>query len=122
MPTIAKTIESIKLNILKFGRSPDNTTLVAVSKLQPINLILEAINCGQVDFGENYFKELYVKATGVKLKDKKIKWHYLGPLQTNKISKMSACVDTIQSVSRIKDFFSSGSVAGYSHSHYPLYI
>jgi pyridoxal phosphate enzyme (YggS family) len=103
MSSIAKAIENIKLKISKFGRDPENTTLVAVSKLQPVDLILEAINCGQLEFGENYFKELYIKATGNELKDKKLKWHYLGPLQTNKISKLSNFVNTLQSISRIKE-------------------
>ena len=37
---------------------PQEVTLIAVSKTKPVELIQEAIECGQVDFGENKVQEL----------------------------------------------------------------
>ncbi|CAB3223027.1 unnamed protein product [Arctia plantaginis] len=64
--------------------------LVAVSKIKPASLILEAYQIGQRDFGENYVNELATKANDPLILEncKDIKWHLIGPLQTNKINKV----------------------------------
>jgi pyridoxal phosphate enzyme (YggS family) len=62
------------------GRAPNDVTLLAVSKLVPIELVRAARDAGQLDFGENYAQELKRKAE--ELPD--ARWHAIGPLQTNK--------------------------------------
>ncbi|XP_022827292.1 pyridoxal phosphate homeostasis protein-like [Spodoptera litura] len=64
--------------------------LVAVSKIKPAALIVEAYEHGQRDFGENYVNELAEKASDPLIleKCKDIKWHFIGHLQTNKINKL----------------------------------
>ncbi|CAH0697172.1 unnamed protein product [Spodoptera exigua] len=64
--------------------------LVAVSKIKPASLIIEAYEHGQREFGENYVNELAEKASDplVLEKCKDIKWHFIGHLQTNKINKL----------------------------------
>ncbi|KAH9643468.1 hypothetical protein HF086_017249 [Spodoptera exigua] len=64
--------------------------LVAVSKIKPASLIVEAYEHGQREFGENYVNELAEKASDplVLEKCKDIKWHFIGHLQTNKINKL----------------------------------
>lgn len=64
--------------------------LVAVSKIKPASLILEAYQQGQKDFGENYVNELAIKAKDPLILEncKDIRWHLIGPLQTNKINKV----------------------------------
>lgn len=64
--------------------------LVAVSKIKPVELIVEAYNAGQRHFGENYVNELSDKASDPLIleKCKDIKWHFIGHLQTNKINKL----------------------------------
>ncbi|KAG6462184.1 hypothetical protein O3G_MSEX013103 [Manduca sexta] len=64
--------------------------LVAVSKIKPAELIVQAYEAGQRDFGENYVNELAEKASNPMIleKCKDIKWHFIGHLQTNKISKL----------------------------------
>lgn len=64
--------------------------LVAVSKIKPASLIVEAYEAGQRDFGENYINELADKASDPLIleKCKDIKWHFIGHLQTNKINKL----------------------------------
>ncbi|KAL4711614.1 hypothetical protein ACJJTC_003631 [Scirpophaga incertulas] len=64
--------------------------LVAVSKIKPVSMILEAYEGGQRHFGENYVNELADKASDALIlaKCKDIKWHFIGHLQTNKINKL----------------------------------
>ncbi|XP_023945159.2 pyridoxal phosphate homeostasis protein [Bicyclus anynana] len=63
--------------------------LVAVSKIKPVPLIIQAYEAGQRHFGENYVNELAEKAHNPDIleKCKEIKWHFIGHLQTNKINK-----------------------------------
>lgn len=64
--------------------------LVAVSKIKPAALIVEAYEAGQRHFGENYVNELAEKASDPLIleKCKDIKWHFIGHLQTNKVNKL----------------------------------
>ncbi|KAL0860805.1 hypothetical protein ABMA27_009349 [Loxostege sticticalis] len=64
--------------------------LVAVSKIKPAALIIQAYEGGQRHFGENYVNELAEKACDPQIleKCKEIKWHFIGHLQTNKINKL----------------------------------
>ncbi|XP_019865276.1 pyridoxal phosphate homeostasis protein [Aethina tumida] len=64
--------------------------LVAVSKLKPVECILEAYEEGQRHFGENYVQELIEKANNPAIleKCKDIKWHFIGHLQSNKVNKI----------------------------------
>ncbi|CAH0401597.1 unnamed protein product [Chilo suppressalis] len=64
--------------------------LVAVSKIKPVPVIVEAYEAGQRHFGENYVNELADKASDpiILAKCKDIKWHFIGHLQTNKINKL----------------------------------
>ena len=55
--------------------------LVAVSKTKPIELLMEAYDAGQREFGENYVQEIVEKAP---LMPADIKWRYIGKLQSRK--------------------------------------
>lgn len=74
------------------GRDPADVTLVAVSKLQPVQAIRDALAAGQVDFGENYAQHLRDKAA--ELGTTGIRWHFIGRLQENKV-KFVAGVATL---------------------------
>lgn len=64
--------------------------LVAVSKLKPPELIIEAYEAGQRHFGENYVNELIEKGNHPNIleKCKEIRWHFIGHLQRNKVNKV----------------------------------
>jgi pyridoxal phosphate enzyme (YggS family) len=66
------------------GRDPDSVKLVAVSKVQPVEAIREALEAGQRAFGENYAQELREKADAIG-EGPAVEWHFLGALQTNKV-------------------------------------
>ncbi len=84
------------------GRPPEDVTLVAVSKRKPASDILAAHAAGQVDFGENYAQELRDKARelGEAPEAAGLRWHYIGPLQRNKVKYVvgtAALVHTVDS-------------------------
>src|ERR1043166_5906015 len=78
---------------------PSNVTLVAVSKTKPNELILEAYNASQRDFGENYVQELADKHEQL---PKNIRWHFIGHLQSNKVKYIAPFVHLIHGIDSLK--------------------
>jgi pyridoxal phosphate enzyme (YggS family) len=92
---------SIANNLLKYKKELDASAvqLVAVSKFQDADAVLEAYNAGQRVFGENIVQEL-VEKQAVLPND--IKWHLIGHLQTNKVKYIAPFVSVIESVDSLK--------------------
>jgi hypothetical protein len=65
------------------GRAPEEVTLVSVSKTVPAESIRAAREAGAAVFGENYGQDLRDKARA--LADLDLSWHFIGPLQRNKV-------------------------------------
>lgn len=103
MPVETRLLE-VKQKITDYchgcGRNPSGVTLIAVSKTNPAESILEAAEAGQIHFGENKVQELVTKMD--QLGDA-LTWHMIGAIQTNKIRQMAGRVDWIHSVSRTKE-------------------
>lgn len=79
---------------------PEYVKLIAVSKTQPIENILQAYNkTGQKVFGENKAQELIQKH---ELLPKDIEWHMIGHLQTNKVRFIAQFVEMIHSIDSLK--------------------
>ncbi len=76
------------------GRDPASVTLVAVSKTVPAERVREAMRAGQDLFGENYAQELRDKAREVE----GARWHFIGPLQRNKVKYVVGVAELIHSV------------------------
>lgn len=76
-----------------------NVTLVAVSKMQPIERILELYAQGQRIFAENRVQEMLQKRDSLPAD---IKWHLIGHLQTNKVKQIAPFVQMIHSVDSLK--------------------
>ena len=88
--TVNDLYQSI-LNELKIR----NVQLVAVSKTQPIEAILDLYHRGQRDFGENRVQELLPKYEAL---PKDIRWHLIGHLQSNKVKYIAPFAHLIHSV------------------------
>ena len=73
--------------------------LIAVSKTQPIESILEAYNAGQRIFGENHVQEMVEKEAQL---PKDIEWHLIGHLQSNKVKYIAPFVKLIHGVDSLK--------------------
>lgn len=90
--------EEIALSAARAGRDADKIKLIAVSKYQPSERMLEAFEAGIRDFGENHAQELTEKKTFFELHGCKV--HFIGQLQTNKIKYVCGFADLIESVDR----------------------
>jgi len=76
-------------------------TLLAVSKTKPINLIEQAYNAGQTNFGENYLQEAVEKIAQLShLPD--LCWHFIGPIQSNKTKQIASNFSWVHTVDREK--------------------
>ncbi|MGF1447617.1 MAG: YggS family pyridoxal phosphate-dependent enzyme [Pikeienuella sp.] len=84
------------------GRSPEAVTLVAVSKLQPLERIEAVLAAGHRVFGENRVQEAAGKWPEFRARYQGIELHLIGPLQTNKVRQAVAIFDVIESVDRPK--------------------
>ena len=93
---IQEVKEQIRLHCEKCGRNPSEVTLIAVSKTKPVEMVQEAYNGGQIDFGENKVQEMCEKQ-GI-LESLPIRWHLIGHLQSNKVKKAVAIAEMIHSV------------------------
>ena len=82
------------LEIMK-GLTPYNVQLVAVSKLQKVEVIQEMYDLGQRDFGENYVQEIIEK---YEMLPRDIRWHFIGHLQRNKVKYIAPFIHLIQGV------------------------
>jgi len=103
--SVAENLKTVRARIdaacRRSGRSPDEVHLLAVSKLQAPELIREAYAAGQRDFGENYAQELRDKASG--LADLQgIRWHAIGPLQTNKAKYVAGTAWAFHAIDRVE--------------------
>ena len=74
-------------------------TLIAVSKKFPVEDINFLIDRGHLEFGENYIQEALEKIK--KVKNNKVKWHYIGRIQSNKIGKIVDNFDWIHTLSNL---------------------
>jgi PLP dependent protein len=91
---------SVAENIISFrSELPAHVTLVAVSKTKPVEMIMEAYNAGQCEFGENYVQELTEKHEKL---PEDIRWHFIGHLQSNKVKYIAPFVHLIHGVDSLK--------------------
>lgn len=81
------------------GRNPEEVTLIAVSKIKPVEMLQEVYNEGIRDFGENYVQEL---ADKIEIMPKDIRWHMIGHLQRNKVKYLVGKVACIHSVDSLR--------------------
>lgn len=91
---------SVKANLANVkAQLPPQVQLIAVSKTHPAELILEAYNEGQRDFGENKVQEMVAKQA---ILPQDIRWHLIGHLQSNKIKYIAPFVHLIHSIDSYK--------------------
>jgi pyridoxal phosphate enzyme (YggS family) len=77
------------------SRDADSVLLLAVSKGMPPEMVSEAVNAGQVYFGENKVQEAKAK---IPQSPSRARWHMIGHLQSNKCRDAIHFFEMIQSV------------------------
>ena len=84
------------------GRNPNDITLIAVSKVQPLERVEAVLNDGYRVFGENRVQEADSKWPALRERFDNVDLHLIGPLQSNKTRAAMALFDAIHTVDRPK--------------------
>lgn len=97
--SFAENLNSIQQRIRaacgRCGRAAESVTLLAVSKTHPPATIRAAADCGLVYFGENKVQEAKAK---ISMCPGRLRWHFIGHLQSNKVRDAVHFFEMIQSV------------------------
>lgn len=103
-PSIAANLAAVRSRIddaaRRVGRDPGGITLVAISKMNPAEKVLAAIEAGQLVFGENRIQEALPKMDA--LGKSGARWHLVGHLQTNKARQAVGRFELIHSVDTVR--------------------
>ena len=106
---LAQVRERIAEACVRAGRSADAVKLVAVSKRIPLPLVVEACRAGQWDLGENRVAEAVDRQleladllVGAGLPVERLRWHFIGHLQSNKAGQAAGRFHLLHSVDSVK--------------------
>jgi pyridoxal phosphate enzyme (YggS family) len=94
--------DRIRAAEVRAGRKPHSVTLIAVSKVQPLDRIERVLEAGHRVFGENRVQEASGKWPAFQERFGAVELHLIGPLQTNKARSAVGLFDTIHSVDRLR--------------------
>ena len=86
----------------KLEKHNNSAKIVAISKNQPFDSVLEAIDQGVYIFGENRVQEAKTKFAKIKKDNPKIELHLTGPLQSNKVKDALLLFDVFHTIDREK--------------------
>ena len=95
---VAKNLSNIRARIAGTGADPQRITIVAVTKGFGPEAVRAAADAGLSNLGENYAQELIAKVSEVE--DHSLRWHFLGPIQRNKVALLAPVVAVWQAVDR----------------------
>ena len=84
------------------GRAVGSTQLIAVSKVQPNERVLNVLEQGHKVFGENKVQEAQGKWPAFRESFSNVKVHLIGPLQSNKVKQAVELFDAIHTLDRLK--------------------
>ena len=83
------------------GRDPGSVKLIAVSKVQPPERVVDVLQDGQRIFGENYVQEAQGKWPDWRRQFEGVELHMIGPLQSNKAKVAVQLFDAIHTLDRM---------------------
>ena len=94
-------VEKIATAATSANRNPNEITLVVVSKNHPHQLVLDLLELGARDFGENRDQEANAKAKQIALEtNEAFNWHFIGQLQSNKVKSVLEYANFLHSLDR----------------------
>jgi pyridoxal phosphate enzyme (YggS family) len=106
MASIAENILQVRARISSacraFDRLEGSVKLLTVSKTCPGVSVRAAFAAGERDFGENYVQEALAKIAELGDLRDVLRWHLIGPLQSNKSREVAEQFDWVHSVDRLK--------------------
>lgn len=102
-PDIADNLHAVRAAIAESerisGRLAGAVELVAVTKTHPVEVIRQAVEAGQILFGENRVQEAKAK---IPCLPAKVRWHLIGHLQSNKIRQALPLFEIIHGVDSVE--------------------
>ena len=100
--SLAGRLEAVQLGLAdaarSAGRSPDELTLIVVTKFHPASLVRDLAELGVRDVGENRHQEAQLKSAELASLD--LRWHFIGQLQTKKARQATQYAHAIHSIDR----------------------
>ena len=106
MSQIAENLESVLNKIRavekRAFRDENSVKLVAVSKFHPAESVIEALEAGQLLFGENRVQEAAAKFDEIRARGLEPNLHIIGSLQRNKVKEAVRIASCIESADRIE--------------------
>jgi PLP dependent protein len=99
------------------GRSPDEVTMIAVTKTFPADDVRRLAALGVREVAENRDQEARQKTA--ELADLDVRWHFVGQLQRNKVNHVAGYADVVHSVDRA-ELARALSIAAERHRDHPL--
>ena len=94
---VASRVADVRRRVESSGGDPARIRIVAVTKGFGPDAVAAAGAAGLPDVGENYAQELLAKAPGAPAGTR---WHYLGPVQRNKVRRLAPVVSTWHGIDR----------------------
>jgi pyridoxal phosphate enzyme (YggS family) len=82
----------------RWGRNPDDVTLVVVTKFHPPSVIEELLEAGARHFGESRHQDAAPKVDALAGRD--LTWHFVGQIQSNKARAIARYASVIHSLDR----------------------
>jgi pyridoxal phosphate enzyme (YggS family) len=99
---IAASVDALRARVdeavVAAGRPAGSVRILAVTKMQPRDAVLTAIEAGIADVGENYVQEARGKYIGLP----PVRTHFIGHVQTNKAKAIATLFDTVQTIDRLE--------------------
>jgi pyridoxal phosphate enzyme (YggS family) len=100
--TVAERVAALRERLdevaVASGRGRGSVAILAVTKTQPRDAVLDALGAGLTEVGENYVQEARAKYAGLPPCTK----HFVGHVQTNKAKTIAGLFDVVQSVDRLE--------------------
>ena len=100
--SLAGRLEAVQLGLAdaarSAGRSPDELTLIVVTKFHLASLVRDLAELGVRDVGENRHQEAQLKSAELASLD--LRWHFIGQLQTKKARQAAQYAHAIHSIDR----------------------
>lgn len=90
-----KVAEKIDAACVRAGRDPSSVELIAVSKTFPADSVRDAVEAGQVHFGESKLQEAEPK---IALLPDRLHWHFIGRVQRNKVRKILSHFEVVHAI------------------------
>ncbi len=94
---VATRLADVRRRVEASGGDPERVRIVAVTKGFGPDAVAAARAAGLIDMGENYAQEVLAKAPSGPAGTR---WHFLGPIQRNKVRKLAAFVSTWHGIDR----------------------